>query len=136
MTSMIMPLRSLLTRNDTGNTNRGVPANPDDMIEGTDVPSTHEQLSQALQSFNDRLKRLHQSLPPATALIIMTGHSDPRKAINLLARKSQFERLYKTLGAEGVQKLKPEQKWMASDDRELEAAAMKAREGMAFFCVK
>ncbi len=122
--------------NNTGNTTRGVTTDFDDTIEGTDIPSTSDQLSQALQSFNDHLQRLHASLPPASALIVITGHSDPRKAINLLARKTQFERLYKTLGAEGVQKLQPEQKWMTSDDRELEAAAMKAREGMAFFCVK
>jgi len=111
----------------------------DDTMDDAEAPvpvSAEDQLSQALRSLNDRLKRLHDSLPPATALIVLTGHSDPRRAVELLARKTNFERLYKTLGADGLQNLGPAEKWMSADDRDLEAAAMKAREGMAFFCVK
>jgi RNA exonuclease 1 len=52
----------------------------------------------------------------------------------LSARRTRWERLVKTLGT--TDGIKGEDRWLAEDDRKLEAAVNQAREGMAFFCVK
>lgn len=92
------------------------------------------ELDCALDNLNTRLAKLHSSLPANTALIIMTGHSDPLPLLQLTARRTKWERLLKTLG--GAEGITGEERWMAEDDRELERRANEAREGMAFFCVK
>jgi RNA exonuclease 1 len=53
---------------------------------------------------------------------------------HLNEKRLKWERLVKTLG--GTDAIPKEEKWMAEDDRELEAVVNQAREGMAFFCVK
>lgn len=49
-------------------------------------------------------------------------------------KRQKWERLVKTLG--GTDDIPKEDRWLAEDDRELEAVVNQAREGMAFFCVK
>ncbi|OCF37620.1 hypothetical protein I316_00747 [Kwoniella heveanensis BCC8398] len=91
-------------------------------------------LDPALERFNARLSTLHSALPSNTALIVVTGHSDPLPMLKLTARRQKWERLVKTLGStDGIAK---EDRWLSEDDRELERATGQAREGMAFFCVK
>jgi RNA exonuclease 1 len=65
---------------------------------------------------------------------LVTGHSDPVPMRHLNEKRLKWERLVKTLG--GTDDIPKEERWMAEDDRELEAVVNKAREGMAFFCVK
>ncbi|WWC87181.1 uncharacterized protein L201_002067 [Kwoniella dendrophila CBS 6074] len=92
-------------------------------------------LDSSLAKFSERLKKLHDNLPPNTAFIIATGHSNPLPMLQLTAKRQNFERLLKTLGNDSND-IPKEDKWMIQDDRELERATMEAREGMAFFCVK
>ena len=81
--------------------------------------------------FNDRLTTLHAALPRNAALIILTGHSSPIRLVELQERRKRWERSVRLTSIEAA-----EEKWTTEDDRELEAAAVLAREGMAFFCVK
>jgi RNA exonuclease 1 len=50
-------------------------------------------------------------------------------------KRQKWERLVKTIGG-GIDAVPKEDRWLAADDRALEAAVVDAREGMAFFCVK
>jgi len=96
--------------------------------------SPTETLDRALSTLNSQITALHTSLPPSTALILLTGQSDPRPMMELIAKRQKWERLVKTVGAIGG--LEREEKWLSEDDRELERRVAEAREGMAFFCVK
>lgn len=87
-----------------------------------------------MAKFNAQLERLNGSLPRNTALVLVTGHSNPVPMRMLNDKRQKWERLAKTLG--GTDDIPKEDRWLAEDDRELEAAVNQAREGMAFFCVK
>ncbi|WVR04385.1 hypothetical protein IAU60_001387 [Kwoniella sp. DSM 27419] len=100
------------------------------------VTDTYDEtdLGPALDRFNERLAKLHASLPSNTAFIVVTGHSNPLPMLGLTAKRQKWERLVKTLG--GTEDVPREERWMSDDDRALEQATGEAREGMAFFCVK
>ena len=88
----------------------------------------------ALSTFNAHLLCIHSALPGNSALILVTGHSNPIPMLELSAKRQRWERLVKTLG--GMEDIPKEERWMSEDDRKLEDAVSEAREGMAFFCVK
>lgn len=93
-----------------------------------------DHLPSALASLDDRLTRLHAALPRNTALVLLSGHADPKPMLQLAAKRQKWERLMKELGsAQGIQ---GEDRWLAEDDREMERRVAEAREGMGFFCVK
>lgn len=87
-----------------------------------------------LHKLNSRLMRLHSALPPRTALIIFTGHSDPRRMSALNARKGAFEQAIR-LGIPGTD-VATEVKWTAAEGRELEEEAERAKRGLLFLCIK
>lgn len=101
-----------------------------------DVEKPKLSVDEALANLNTRLSKLHASLPVNTALILISGHGDPRPLAALNERKANFERLYKQVGATGTANLGPDQRWTTEDDRTLGAQAEKARAGMGFFCIK
>lgn len=119
----------LMSLSSTGVTNQADP------IEGA-AEKPQLTVDEALTNLNNRLCKLHASLPVNTALILISGHGDPRPLAALNERKSNFERLYKRVGATGTANLGPEERWTTEDDRTLAAAAEKARAGMGFFCIK
>jgi RNA exonuclease 1 len=102
--------------------------------EDTESEKASNPLSQSLASLNKHLERINSSLPRNTALILVTGHSNPVPMRHMNERRQKWERLVKTLG--GTDDIPKEERWLAEDDRELEAIVNQAREGMAFFCVK
>jgi RNA exonuclease 1 len=87
-----------------------------------------------LKSLNDRLKTLHAALPPRTALILFTGHADPRPMAALSQRKSAFDQAIRV----GINpsELEEDKRWTAKDGRELEEAVERAKRGLLFLCVK
>lgn len=93
-----------------------------------------EELDAALERLDARLTRLHGSLPENTALILLTGHSDPREMLALSARRTKWERAFQSKG--DGEELGVDERWSTEDDRELERMVAETREGMAFFCVK
>nr|ODN81413.1 RNA exonuclease 1 [Cryptococcus depauperatus CBS 7841] len=91
-------------------------------------------LEQALTRFDTLLTSLHSSLPPNTALILVTGHSSPLAMLDLTRRRQRWEQLIKTNGSlEGIE---ADDRWLTQDDRSLEQSVEEAKEGMAFFRVK
>ncbi|GJJ10086.1 hypothetical protein Clacol_004312 [Clathrus columnatus] len=91
-------------------------------------------IEDAVSSLDRRLKTLHQALPPRTALILFSGHSDPRTMASLSQRKAKFENdLRSGIAPDDIPK---EERWTASDARALEEETAKARRGLAFLCLK
>ncbi|KAJ7502509.1 hypothetical protein B0H11DRAFT_2223419 [Mycena galericulata] len=96
-------------------------------------PPGQEVLEPVLATLDQQLKTLYASLPPRTALVVFTGHSDPRKMAVLNARKSAFESAIRSgLPAE---ELGPDVRWSASDGRDLEEAVALAKRGLLFLGV-
>ncbi|GAA5948990.1 hypothetical protein JCM21900_003164 [Sporobolomyces salmonicolor] len=95
-------------------------------------PSASE-IATAFASLNARLSTLHTSLPPLTALIVFTGHGDPREMSRLAAKKAKFDRLWKTVKQSEI---KDEDRWMEMDDRKLLDEVERCRWGLSFYCVK
>lgn len=95
-------------------------------------PPTQEVLNETLQALNTHLTNIHANLPPRTAFIIFTGHSDPRKMLVLNARKTQFETALRS----GKTPEELDIRWTAADGRDLEEAVELARRGLLFLGVK
>ncbi|KAH7925607.1 hypothetical protein BV22DRAFT_1033761 [Leucogyrophana mollusca] len=93
-----------------------------------------EVLSATQEALNSQLLALYTSLPARTALVIFTGHSDPRRMSSLNARKSAFESAIKSgKRAEDIDKA---EWWTANDGRELEEEVEKAKRGLLFLGIK
>ncbi|KAI3612322.1 ribonuclease h [Moniliophthora roreri] len=97
-------------------------------------PPTPEDIAAAAATLNMQLKTLHAALPPRTALIIFTGHSDPRRMSTLNQRKNAFETAIRNGTA--TQSLQPGEQWSTSDSRALEEAVELAKRGLLFLGVK
>lgn len=92
------------------------------------------KVNATLAALNTQVEQLHARLPSSTALILLTGHSDPTDMIRLTLKRQRWDRACKVLGDPA--KVPAEDRWYTEDDRDLEKAVYDAREGMAFFCVK
>lgn len=96
---------------------------------------TPEALASVLANLTTHLKTLHSALPARTALLIFTGHSDPRRMASLNARKTAFETALRNgkspedAGTEGG-------RWTTSDGRDLEEAVELAKRGLLFLGIK
>ncbi|TFK44122.1 hypothetical protein BDQ12DRAFT_672432 [Crucibulum laeve] len=99
----------------------------------TPAPSA-EMLTSTLSKLNDHLAALHAALPPRTALVIFTGHSDPRRMAALNTRKMAFENALRA--GQTPDTLALEARWTAEDGRELETALELAKRGLLFLGVK
>jgi RNA exonuclease 1 len=91
-----------------------------------------ETVEEAYSNLSERITKLHASLPPRSALIIFTGHDDPRQMSQLMAKKTKFDKLWK---AKRPSEIAPEDCWMEEEDRQLQTLAEKTRIGLSFFCV-
>lgn len=106
------------------------PSLPDSATSGTPPPA--DTLA-AHASFNARLSALHAALPPLTALVLFTGHGDPREMARLTAKKAKFDRLWKTVKQSEIAR---EDRWMEEDDRKLVDEVERCRAGLSFYCMK
>jgi len=97
-------------------------------------PHPPAYLTSTISNLNTQLTELHRSLPYRTALIIFTGHSDPRRMTALSARKSAFEAALRSgKTAEDIDK---DMWWTSSDARELEEVVEIAKRGLLFLSIK
>ncbi|KAJ7606820.1 ribonuclease H [Roridomyces roridus] len=96
-------------------------------------PPEPEVMQPLLATLDQQLKTLYASLPPRTALVIFTGHSDPRKMTLLNARKTAFESAIRS--GTLPEDLAAELRWSASDGRDLEEAVALAKRGLLFLGV-
>ncbi|KAF8644810.1 hypothetical protein AX16_008267 [Volvariella volvacea WC 439] len=95
---------------------------------------TPETMANTLVALNSYLKNVHAALPSRTALIIFTGHSDPRRMAALNSRKNAFESAMRA--GKAAQDLEPEARWTTQDARDLEEAVEIARRGLLFLGIK
>ncbi|KAI0669119.1 hypothetical protein C8Q78DRAFT_1146802 [Trametes maxima] len=95
---------------------------------------TLEELAPILSTLNGQLRQLYAALPPRTALVIFTGHSDPRRMAELNARKVAFEGALRM--GKSAEEIGKEGRWTSADGRELEEEVEKAKRGLLFLGIK
>ncbi|KAK4048045.1 hypothetical protein OIO90_005946 [Microbotryomycetes sp. JL221] len=112
----------------------------DDVMTSTTREHDHDDASDSVTSqqvayerFNSQLTKLHQALPPLTALILFTGHGNPLPMNALNSKKLKFEKLFKMVKQSEIQR---QDLWMEQDDRQLQQEVEKVRYGLSFYCVK
>ncbi|KZP34383.1 ribonuclease H-like protein [Athelia psychrophila] len=93
-----------------------------------------ESLIPVLTTLNTHLTQIHASLPPRTALVLFTGHADPRRMAALQARKNAFEAALRA--GKTAENIERELWWTAADGRELEEEVEVARRGVVFLGIK
>ncbi|KDQ58996.1 hypothetical protein JAAARDRAFT_56989 [Jaapia argillacea MUCL 33604] len=100
----------------------------------TEDPPSQPNLPAILSRLDTQLTTLYQSLPPRTAFVIFTGHSDPRAMAALNTRKNTFEGALR--GGKTLDEVGKENWWTNQDARGLEEEVEKAKRGLLFLCVK
>ncbi|KAK2461339.1 hypothetical protein APHAL10511_006866 [Amanita phalloides] len=110
---------------------------PDAPLPESAPPPTREELVKTLIALDEHLLTLHAALPPRTAFVILSGHSDPRRMAILNVRKTAFET--------GIRQGKSQEemaagpgggKWSSADGRELEEVVELTKRGLLFLGVK
>ncbi|KAK4170165.1 RNA exonuclease 1 [Cladorrhinum sp. PSN259] len=96
-------------------------------------PSLAEKLEACLNTISQRLKRIHEALPPCTALIVVSGTGDPREVGRLQAMQTQFKKEYNTPGSKWDQL---SVHWTEKEEQLLKRAVKVARAGVGFIGVK
>ena len=98
-------------------------------------------LFSAVSNLNAQLTTLHAALPPRTAFLLFSGHSDPRGMSVLAGRRAQYQASQNrkcggaTSSAAETDDGEP-LRWSTADDRALEEAVARARMGSLFVGVK
>ncbi|KAH9813311.1 hypothetical protein DFH28DRAFT_897063 [Melampsora americana] len=105
------------------------PSNQEDSIPTQSI-CDESKLENLYKTLSDQILKLNESLPKGTALIIFTGHDDPREMAKLNSMKSKFDQALKN------GRNSDEVKWMNSQERELMNEVEKCKLGMSFFRVK
>ena len=100
----------------------------------TPTEASPETLAAAQAALNAHLVMLYTSLPARTAVVIFTGHSDPRRMASLNARKVAFESAIKS--GKKAEEMDRSTWWTASDGRALEEEVEKAKRGLLFLGIK
>nr|VWP02055.1 Thioredoxin 1 (Trx-1) [Ganoderma boninense] len=86
-----------------------------------------EALLETMAALDGQLRALYAALPARTAVVIFTGHADPRRMAELNARKAAFENALRA-GKSG-EELGTEARWTSADGRELEGGRSRRRRG-------
>ncbi|KAH9930557.1 ribonuclease H-like protein [Amylocystis lapponica] len=101
---------------------------------GSVVPRERADTGEVLAALNLQLTQLYAALPARTALVLFTGHSDPRRMAELNARKSTFESALRQ--AKNLDELGVDGRWTSADGRALEEEVEKAKRGLLFLGIK
>jgi RNA exonuclease 1 len=91
-------------------------------------------LAPVLKELNTRLTTLYESLSSRTAILIFTGHSDPRRMAYLNAHKTAFESAVRS--GKTLEEIGKDAWWTSNDGRELEEEVEKAKRGLLFLSIK
>lgn len=102
-------------------------------ISVSESPKEKSVLETCLGGLAERLRRIHDALPPCTAFIVLSGSGDPREMSRLQAMHAQWKREYNTPGSKWDQL---SVKWTDREEQALKKAAQRARNGIAFIGVK
>ena len=112
-----------------------VPSDPSS-VSPSAIPTTKppSDIPSILRTLDTQLRTLYTVLPPRTALVLFTGHGDPRRMVELNARKTAFESMLRM--GKNAEEIGKENRWTMADGRELEAEVEKAKRGLLFLSVK
>ncbi|KAK3330459.1 hypothetical protein B0H66DRAFT_63084 [Apodospora peruviana] len=105
----------------------------DDETSSATPPTPSSPLEACLTTLAQRLKRIHDALPPCTALFVFSGSGDPREMSRLQGLQAQFKKEYNTPGSKWDQL---SVKWTDKEDQALRRAVKVARGGIGFITVK
>jgi len=86
----------------------------------------------ATAELDSKLSRIYDVLPPRTAFIVFSGHSDPRRMAKLNSRKAAFEIALRM----GMPPTSGPTMWTTQDGRDLESEVELAKRGFLFLCIK
>jgi RNA exonuclease 1 len=117
-----------------------------------DQNENNNVLFSAVTDLNAQLSTLHAALPPRTAFLLFSGHSDPRSMSTLATRRAQYQTqagqnqnqnqvntsaasVGTGTGPAGTDVSVP-LRWSTADERALEEAVVRARMGLLFVGVK
>ncbi|KAI9435894.1 hypothetical protein BJY52DRAFT_1207341 [Lactarius psammicola] len=96
----------------------------------------------AVTNLDAHLTALHAALPPRTALLLFSGHSDPRSMSTLAAPRAEYQGSQnqqhgnQSSSGEATGTVSGEVRWSTVDDRALEEAVVRAWIGLLFVGVK
>jgi len=107
--------------------------NTDIIPDSTPPELSPTDANEAMSTLDTQLTQLYAALPPRTALVIFTGHSDPRRMSELNARKSAFENALRQ--GKSLEDVGKENWWSTADGRELEEEVEKAKRGLLFLSI-
>lgn len=94
-----------------------------------DLSST--ALATAVSRTISHITTIHSFLPERTALIVYSGSGDPRDLVRMQSMQREFKAAYNTMKWDELPV-----KWTDVEEQTLKAAAVKARGGIGFLCVK
>ncbi|KAF9179325.1 hypothetical protein BGZ51_005711 [Haplosporangium sp. Z 767] len=122
--------------------NPPVGTNANEVIESAQTPrissadkiqASEEEIREAVRSIDNSIAQIVESLPANTALLVTSGHGDYREVSRLQARQKHFQHLYNTLTLSAIPK---EDQFLDADQKALEEAVDRAKDGVCFFMVK
>ncbi|CAO3569098.1 unnamed protein product [Mortierella alpina] len=97
------------------------------------VQAAEEEIREAIQSVDRNIAAIVESLPLNTALLVTSGQGDHREVSRMQARQKHFQKLYNTLNLSAIPK---EDQFLDEDQKALEQAVDRAKNGVCFFMVK
>ncbi|KAF9954991.1 hypothetical protein BGZ72_004114 [Mortierella alpina] len=97
------------------------------------VQAAEEEIREAIQSVDKSIADIVESLPLNTALLVTSGQGDHREVSRMQARQKHFQKLYNTLNLSAIPK---EEQFLDEDQKALEQAVDRAKNGVCFFMVK
>lgn len=89
-------------------------------------------LEKALARLARRLVRIHDALPPCTALVVYSGSGDPREMARLQQQQARWRKEYNA----GVKWDELSVQWTDAEEQRLRKAVQAARSGIGFIGVK
>ncbi|KAF9559475.1 hypothetical protein EC968_006612 [Mortierella alpina] len=97
------------------------------------IQAAEEEIREAIQSVDRSIAAIVESLPLNTALLVTSGQGDHREVSRMQARQKHFQKLYNTLNLSAIPK---EEQFLDEDQKALEQAVDRAKNGVCFFMVK
>lgn len=114
-------------------TGAGSEQKDDDNENGQSSAAPVSPLEECLATLTQRLKRIHDALPPCTAFFVLSGSGDPREMSRLQALQAQFKKEYNRPDSKWDEL---SVKWTDVEDQALRKAVRVARCGIGFIGVK
>jgi RNA exonuclease 1 len=97
-------------------------------------PVGPEELKGVYAALDTHLRTLYAALPPRTAIVLFSSHSDPRRMSALNARKFAFDSAIRS--GKKLEELAKDVWWTTGDGRELEEVVELTKRGLLFLCIK